>query len=191
LNNFRAVDGISFSVGHGESVGLVGEIRLWQIHTFHDGDAAFGPDLRPHHVRRRRDRGILPNAFARLPLRKSIQMVFQDPTDSLKPALYRRARIVDPIMQLATSGTRRLARPRRELAGMVGCRSICWIVSRINVGRTEGRVGIARPSRYTRSSSFSTSRPRRSMSRCRPVVPESAARLETVDGHELFCSFAH
>jgi peptide/nickel transport system ATP-binding protein len=29
--------------------------------------------------------GILPNAFARLPLRKSIQMVFQDPTDSLNP----------------------------------------------------------------------------------------------------------
>ncbi len=37
---FRAVDGISFGVGRGESVGLVGD----------------GPDLGPHRVRRRRDR---------------------------------------------------------------------------------------------------------------------------------------
>ena len=32
--------------GHGESVGLVGEIRLRQVHHVDDGDAAAGPDLR-------------------------------------------------------------------------------------------------------------------------------------------------
>ena len=53
---FRAVDGISFTVGHGESVGLVGEVRLRQIDDVDDGDAALGPDIRAYRIRRRRDR---------------------------------------------------------------------------------------------------------------------------------------
>src|SRR6201746_1521605 len=79
---FRAVDGISFSVGHGESVGLVGEsgcgksttsMMVMRLLDQTSGRIVFDGD---------EIGGILPNAFARLPLRKSIQMVFQDPTDS-------------------------------------------------------------------------------------------------------------
>ncbi len=80
--NFVAVDGISFTVGHGESVGLVGEsgcgksttsMMVMRLLDQTSGRIVFDGD----------DIGaILPNAFARLPLRKSIQMVFQDPTDS-------------------------------------------------------------------------------------------------------------
>ena len=50
-DNFRAVDGISFTVGRGESVGLVGEFRLRQIHHVDDGDATDRQDFRSHHVR--------------------------------------------------------------------------------------------------------------------------------------------
>src|SRR3984957_6854685 len=100
LEQFRAVDGISFSVGHGESVGLVGEsgcgksttsMMVMRLLDQTSGRIVFDGD---------EIGAILPNAFARLPLRKSIQMVFQDPTDSLNPRFTAARAIVDPIMQL-------------------------------------------------------------------------------------------
>ena len=61
---------------------------------------------------------ILPNAFARLPLRKRIQMVFQDPTDSLNPRFTAARAIADPIMQLGDIKGRDALRARcEELAG--------------------------------------------------------------------------
>jgi peptide/nickel transport system ATP-binding protein len=64
--------------------------------------------------------GIMPNAFARLPLRSRIQMVFQDPTDSLNPRFTAARAIADPILRLG--GTRgRDVRARCEaLARQVG-----------------------------------------------------------------------
>src|SRR5438876_7019571 len=69
---FRAVDGISFSVGHGESVGLVGEsgcgksttsMMVMRLLDQTSGRIVFDGDEIGN---------IMPNAFARLPLRKSI-----------------------------------------------------------------------------------------------------------------------
>src|SRR5204863_260651 len=118
---FRAVDGISFAVGHGESVGLVGEsgcgksttsMMVMRLLDQTSGRIMFdGGEIG----------AILPNAFARLPLRKSIQMVFQDPTDSLNPRFTAARAIVDPIMQLADIRGRDALRARcEELAGLVG-----------------------------------------------------------------------
>ena len=84
-DTFRAVDGISFTVNRGESVGLVGEFGCGKSTTSTmvmrlidktAGTITFdGQDI-----------GEIPaTGFARLPLRKRIQMVFQDPTDSLNP----------------------------------------------------------------------------------------------------------
>src|SRR5258708_1828908 len=65
--------------------------------------------------------GILPNAFARLPRRKSIQMVFQDPTDSLNPRFTAARAIADPLLQLGGIKGREALRARcEELAEMVG-----------------------------------------------------------------------
>src|SRR3981189_3484713 len=121
LEQFRAVDGISFSVGHGESVGLVGEsgcgksttsMMVMRLLDQTSGRIMFDGD---------EIGGILPNAFARLPLRKSIQMVFQDPTDSLNPRFTAARAIVDPIMQLGDIRGRDALRARCEdLAGLVG-----------------------------------------------------------------------
>src|SRR6195952_47710 len=121
LEQFRAVDGISFSVGHGESVGLVGEsgcgksttsMMVMRLLDQTSGRIMFGGD---------EIGGILPNAFARLPLRKSIQMVFQDPTDSLNPRFTAARAIADPIMQLGDIKGRDALRARcEELAGLVG-----------------------------------------------------------------------
>ncbi|MCK1514017.1 ABC transporter ATP-binding protein [Bradyrhizobium sp. 190] len=118
---FRAVDGISFTVGHGESVGLVGEsgcgksttsMMVMRLLDQTSGRIMFdGEEIG----------AILPQAFARLPLRKSIQMVFQDPTDSLNPRFTAARAIADPLLQLGDIRGRDALRARCEkLAGLVG-----------------------------------------------------------------------
>src|SRR5579859_2522488 len=118
---FRAVDGISFSVGRGESVGLVGEsgcgksttsMMVMRLLDQTSGRIMFdGEEIG----------GIMPNAFARLPQRKSIQMVFQDPTDSLNPRFTAVRAIADPILRLGGIKKRDALRARcEELATLVG-----------------------------------------------------------------------
>jgi peptide/nickel transport system ATP-binding protein len=143
---FRAVDGISFSVGYGESVGLVGEsgcgksttsMMVMRLLDQTSGRIMFDGD---------EIGGILPNAFARLPLRKSIQMVFQDPTDSLNPRFTAARAIVDPIMQLGDIKGRDALRARcEELADMVGLpiNLLDRFPHQLSGGQ-KARVGIAR-----------------------------------------------
>ncbi len=118
---FRAVDGISFSIFRGESVGLVGESGCGKSTTStivmrlidkSDGTILFeGEDI-----------GEIPaKKFARLPLRKRIQMVFQDPTDSLNPRFTAARAIADPILRLGDLSGRAAVRARcEELAQQVG-----------------------------------------------------------------------
>jgi len=143
---FRAVDGISFTVGHGESVGLVGEsgcgksttsMMVMRLLDQTSGRIMFDGD---------EIGAILPNAFARLPLRKSIQMVFQDPTDSLNPRFTAARAIVDPIMQLGNVRGRDALRARcEELAGLVGLpiNLLDRFPHQLSGGQ-KARVGIAR-----------------------------------------------
>ena len=121
LEKFRAVDGISFSVGHGESVGLVGEsgcgksttsMMVMRLLDQTSGRISFDGD---------EIGAIMPHAFARLPLRSRIQMVFQDPTDSLNPRFTAARAITDPLLQLGDIMGRDALRARiEELAEMVG-----------------------------------------------------------------------
>jgi peptide/nickel transport system ATP-binding protein len=143
---FRAVDGISFSVARGESVGLVGEsgcgksttsMMVMRLLDQTSGRIMFDGD---------EIGGILPNAFARLPQRKSIQMVFQDPTDSLNPRFSAARAIVDPILQLGDIRGRDALRARcEELAGLVGLpvNLLDRFPHQLSGGQ-KARVGIAR-----------------------------------------------
>jgi peptide/nickel transport system ATP-binding protein len=118
---FRAVDEISFTINRGESVGLVGEsgcgksttsTMVMRLIDHSDGAIIFdGEDI-----------GAIPaKQFARLPLRKRIQMVFQDPTDSLNPRFTAARAIADPILRLGDVKGRRAVRERcEELARQVG-----------------------------------------------------------------------
>jgi len=119
--SFRAVDGISFTVGRGESVGLVGEsgcgksttsMMVMRLLDQTSGRIVFdGEEIG----------GMMPKAFARSPLRKSIQMVFQDPTDSLNPRFTAVRAIADPILQMGDVKGRGALRARcEELASLVG-----------------------------------------------------------------------
>jgi peptide/nickel transport system ATP-binding protein len=118
---FRAVDGISFTVNRGESVGLVGEsgcgksttsTMVMRLIDKTDGTIMFdGEDI-----------GEIPaKQFAKLPMRRRIQMVFQDPTDSLNPRFTAARAIADPILRLSDTRGERAIRVRcEELALQVG-----------------------------------------------------------------------
>jgi peptide/nickel transport system ATP-binding protein len=143
---FRAVDGISFSVGHGESVGLVGEsgcgksttsMMVMRLLDQTSGLIQFdGEDIG----------AIAPAGFARLPQRSRIQMVFQDPTDSLNPRFTAVRAIADPIMQLGDIRGRDALRARcEELATMVGLpHNLLDRFPHQLSGGQKARVGIAR-----------------------------------------------
>jgi peptide/nickel transport system ATP-binding protein len=143
---FRAVDGISFSVGYGESVGLVGEsgcgksttsMMVMRLLDQTSGRINFdGEEIG----------SIMPNAFARLPLRSRIQMVFQDPTDSLNPRFTAARAIADPILQLGDIKGRAALRARcEELATLVGLpiNLLDRFPHQLSGGQ-KARVGIAR-----------------------------------------------
>ncbi len=117
----RAVDGISFTIGRGETLGLVGEsgcgksttsMMITRLIDPTGGRILFdGIDL-----------GAIPaKLFARLPMRRRIQMVFQDPTDSLNPRFTAARAIADPILRLGDVRGSAAVRARCEdLAGLVG-----------------------------------------------------------------------
>jgi peptide/nickel transport system ATP-binding protein len=121
LDTFRAVDGVSFTVRRGESVGLVGEsgcgksttsAMVMRLIDKSAGTIVFdGEDIGE----------IPPKEFAKLPIRKRIQMVFQDPTDSLNPRFTAARAIADPILRLSEIKGRDAVRARcEELARQVG-----------------------------------------------------------------------
>ncbi len=142
---FRAVDGISFSIARGESVGLVGEsgcgksttsMMVMRLIDKSDGLIMFdGEDI-----------GAIPaRSFATLPQRKRIQMVFQDPTDSLNPRFTAARAIADPLLQLGGIG-RDAVRGRCEaLATQVGLplNLLDRFPHQLSGGQ-KARVGIAR-----------------------------------------------
>ena len=143
---FRAVDGISFTINRGESVGLVGEsgcgksttsTMVMRLIDKSDGVIVFdGEDIG----------AIAANAFAKLPLRRRIQMVFQDPTDSLNPRFTAARAIADPIFRLGHLKGREAVRARCEaLARQVGLpvELLDRFPHQLSGGQ-KARVGIAR-----------------------------------------------
>jgi peptide/nickel transport system ATP-binding protein len=141
----HAVDDLSFTVHEGESLGLVGESGCGKSTTSAmvmrlldptSGTLRFaGTDLA----------AIPAKAFARHSLRSQLQMVFQDPTDSLNPRWSARRSIADPLLLLGNLSRRERQRRVEELAERVGLPT--HLLDRFPhqlSGGQKARVGIAR-----------------------------------------------
>ena len=176
-----AVDKLDIRLQRHETLGLVGESgsgkttlgqALIRLVTHGSGEIYF--DGRPIHQKTRREMR---------PLRSRMQIVFQDPFASLNPRMSIRQIIEEGLIvnHIGGSNQERLDRVRQALrdAGLPDN-----ILSRFPHEFSGGSASVSplpAPSLWTRNSYYSTSRPRRWTSRCRPrssTSCESCSRSE-------------
>lgn len=142
----RAVNGVSLTVDTGECVGLVGESGSGKSTLVRMITRLLDPTAGSIRFQGR-DIGSIPaRRFARTPERARLQLVFQDPTDSLNPRYTAFATIAEPLRLLGHLTARAQLRARvEELADMVGLPG--ELLSRFPhqlSGGQKARVGIAR-----------------------------------------------
>jgi oligopeptide/dipeptide ABC transporter ATP-binding protein len=124
VGHVKAVDGVSFTVHEGETVGVVGESGCGKTTVGRMIMAAYRPTsgniwFQPPNGRPRMDiAGIEPQEMRSL--RPYIQMVFQDPFASLNPRMTVREILAEPLVVNKVAHGRKLEDRVRELVDLVG-----------------------------------------------------------------------
>ncbi|WP_246725506.1 ABC transporter ATP-binding protein, partial [Beijerinckia sp. L45] len=144
--SFRAVDGISFDVKSGESVGLVGESGCGKSTTSMMVMRLLDPTAGSIVLDGRELATVPASRFAGDTDRGKLQMVFQDATESLNPRYTAFRAIADPLYRLGGVKRADAAREKVErLADLVGLP--LYLLDRFPhqlSGGQKARVGIAR-----------------------------------------------
>ena len=142
----RAVDGVSFTINEGECVGLVGESGSGKSTIVRMIARLLDPTGGQIRFRNKDISLITARRFSQYPERKHIQMVFQDPTDSLNPTFTAFSTIAEPLRCLARiRDEQQIHQKVVELADWVGLPQD--LLSRYPhqlSGGQKARVGIAR-----------------------------------------------
>jgi oligopeptide/dipeptide ABC transporter ATP-binding protein len=141
-----AVDRVDLAIAPGEALGLVGESGCGKSTLARLLSRLIEPS-RGEILLEGEPIGAIPaGRFARSPLRRRIQMVFQDPTESLNPRFSVREAIADPVRLLMRGETRpAMAERVARAAALVGLPPdlVARYPHQLSGGQ-KARVGIAR-----------------------------------------------
>src|SRR5258706_3797023 len=91
-----AVDSVSFSIGHGETIALVGESGSGKSTTGRLLIRLLEPTAGTVHFRGRNICDLKPDAMR--PIRRRLQIIFQDPYSSLNPRMTVEEIVGDPLV---------------------------------------------------------------------------------------------
>lgn len=143
---FRAVDDISFTLKHGETLGLVGESGCGKSTTSSIITRLLDPTSGDVILNGQNITTYRSSQFAKMPQRTQIQMVFQDPTDSLNPRYTAMDSIAEPLKRLMSmKDSGEIKGKVSSLAEMVGLpQSLLSRFPHQMSGGQKARVGIAR-----------------------------------------------
>jgi ABC-type glutathione transport system ATPase component len=142
----RAVDGVSFAIAPGECVGLVGESGSGKSTLVRVITRLLDPTAGTIHFAGRDIATVPAHRFARAPERARLQLVFQDPTDSLNPRFTAFATVAEPLRRLGNVHDRHQLFERvHALADLVGFSvDLLERFPHQLSGGQKARVGIAR-----------------------------------------------
>jgi oligopeptide/dipeptide ABC transporter ATP-binding protein len=141
----HAVDEVSFTIGKGETVGLVGESGCGKSTLVRLINRLLDPTSGSIRLGGTELADVRAAGFAGNPNRKRIQMVFQDAGDSLNPRFTAFHAIADPLRRLTKLGGVRLTARVEALADMTGLppELLTRFPHQLSGGQ-KARVGIAR-----------------------------------------------
>jgi peptide/nickel transport system ATP-binding protein len=148
VGHVRAVDGVSFTIREGETLGLVGESGCGKTTTSRCILRAMAPTAGEILFRTRDGRmvDLAPMSRRELrPLRPDIQMMFQDPFGSLNPRMTLFDNVGEPLLVNGLANRKRRTERVAELLRLVGLRpEFMHRFPHAFSGGQRQRIGIAR-----------------------------------------------
>ena len=168
VGHVRAVDGVNLRIRRGQILALVGESGCGKTTLGRAALCLVEPSGGRVHFDGRELTGLARREMR--PMRRRLQIVFQDPASSLNPRLTVASALTEPmaVHGLGASFDERLEMAAQTLDEVQLTRDHLWRYPHELSGGQRQRIGIAARSACTPTSWCATRSPARSTSRCRP-----------------------